>query len=290
MTKMSEFRIDVLIGKSVKTSIMLLASAAVFSSVGLVKQDAANAINIVIDSFTDSGRLRIVNGVINANAGSASLLGATSNPNAYNTATSISTVRGQRFNITSGTIDPSTTQDVSSLGGSFRSGTDNSGFTVIGYSAVARWAGASPLGAVAFGTQGSLNLDLTSGGTNEGIFLTRTSQSNIQAGSNLAITVFDGTNSQTVIKGIDITNTQSIYTFLFTDFAGVDFTTVSAIDLSVNYNNVNQDASTNFNFQTLQAAPVPFGFEPTVGITILGAGFGLNKLRKKLKAKQETKV
>jgi hypothetical protein len=38
-------------------------------------------------------------------------------------------------------------------------------------------------------------------------------------------------------------------------------------------------------------SPVPFDFDPSAGVLLLGAGFGLNKLRKNLKAKKnETKV
>ena len=43
-------------------------------------------------------------------------------------------------------------------------------------------------------------------------------------------------------------------------------------------------------FNQFTAETIPFNFDPSAGIAILGAGFGLNKLRKNLKAKKETKV
>lgn len=43
-------------------------------------------------------------------------------------------------------------------------------------------------------------------------------------------------------------------------------------------------------FQNVSIETIPFDFDPSAGIAILGAGFGLNKLRKNLKAKKETKV
>jgi hypothetical protein len=43
-------------------------------------------------------------------------------------------------------------------------------------------------------------------------------------------------------------------------------------------------------FNQFRVTAVPFDFDPSVGIAILGAGFGLNKLRKNLKAKKDTIV
>ncbi len=43
-------------------------------------------------------------------------------------------------------------------------------------------------------------------------------------------------------------------------------------------------------FNNFTAETIPFDFNPSAAIAILGAGFGLNKLRKNLKAKKETKI
>lgn len=276
------------IQKGLSVPFSILASASLFSGAFLARLDSASAINIVIDSFTDASRVRNAGGTIST-AGTP-LLGATTNPNAFNTVTSIAPIRGQGFEITAGAIDALSQLDVLSASGSFRTGSDNSGTTIYSYRSLARWAGATAAGAAAFGTQGTLTLDLTSGGTNQAVFLTKTNQSSVQPGSNIALTIFDGITSQTVSTNIDATGTQNLYSFNFSDFGAVNLTTVSAIELRTSLVNVNQGVATNFNFQTLEAAPIPFDFEPTSGLAILGAGFGLNKLRKTLKAKQETKV
>lgn len=44
------------------------------------------------------------------------------------------------------------------------------------------------------------------------------------------------------------------------------------------------------SFEVFSPSAIPFDFEPSAGIAILGAGFGLNKLRKNLKARKETEI
>ena len=52
------------------------------------------------------------------------------------------------------------------------------------------------------------------------------------------------------------------------------------------------DAAAGFNaIRVADAASIPFDFDPSAGVLLLGAGFGLNKLRKNLQAKKsEPKV
>jgi hypothetical protein len=81
-------------------------------------------------------------------------------------------------------------------------------------------------------------------------------------------------------------------------------TVISSADLLANYGATGGDffvrvtvnepgtAATNTvgGFQNFTVESIPFDFEPTAGIAILGVGFGLNKLRKTIKAKKDNVI
>lgn len=60
------------------------------------------------------------------------------------------------------------------------------------------------------------------------------------------------------------------------------------LQITLAESNTSFNAAAGFNEISIQS--VPFDFEPSAGTAILGAGFGLNKLRKRIKAKKKTAV
>jgi len=79
---------------------------------------------------------------------------------------------------------------------------------------------------------------------------------------------------------------------------------ITAADLQANFTagntffvsiNLNEDSSrptsnTAAGFQNISVESIPFDFEPSLGIGLLGLGFGLNKVRKNWKAKKSIEV
>ncbi len=87
-----------------------------------------------------------------------------------------------------------------------------------------------------------------------------------------------GIGTTGVISGTDLTATYAATT---QDFY---------VSLTVNEPSATNTTNTVAGFQNVSIQTIPFNFEPSAAIAIMGAGFGLNKLRKNLKAKKETKV
>ncbi|MFN9868839.1 MAG: hypothetical protein ACK568_17640 [Pseudanabaena sp.] len=62
--------------------------------------------------------------------------------------------------------------------------------------------------------------------------------------------------------------------------------------VSINVDEPSSSTTTNTvaGFQNISVQSIPFDFDPSLGIGLLGLGFGLNKLRKNLKAKKNTEI
>jgi hypothetical protein len=76
---------------------------------------------------------------------------------------------------------------------------------------------------------------------------------------------------------------------------GAGYSAGSTLYLSLNVNEPSSSNSTNTvaGFQQISVStvvPVPFEFDPSAGLLLLGAGFGLNKFRKSLKSKKSYQV
>lgn len=130
-----------------------------------------------------------------------------------------------------------------------------------------------------------------------------TSQFNVQ--------LFDGTNTIDFIAPVQLNNnagqpsatngrfrqtaTTSVAGIIAAaDLQAVFSSTPGTYFVSINVDEPSSSTTTNtvagFQNISIQSVPVPFDFEPSLGIGLLGLGFGLNKVRKNLKAKKNTEV
>jgi hypothetical protein len=95
------------------------------------------------------------------------------------------------------------------------------------------------------------------------------------------------TLSSQAFNGLVVTPTLVSFDFGAT---AVDLSNVTAIDLTVvGTQNTSPSLSTDFQINIVQTA-VPFEFSPVMGIGLLGAAWGANKLRKSLKLKSLAKA
>ena len=129
------------------------------------------------------------------------------------------------------------------------------------------------------------------------------------AASNFNVQLSDGSTVVDFITPITLTNpTSNQPTNLNGKFQNVSERNVTGVILaadlqaafsgggnlfvSINVDEPSSSTTTNTvaGFQNISVQSIPFDFDPSLGIGLLGLGFGLNKLRKNLKAKKNTEI
>jgi len=109
----------------------------------------------------------------------------------------------------------------------------------------------------------------------------------IAAGSTASLTLWSNNGLNQAVNTISNISTLGVGSDLFFDFTGfvgtLDIITISAIrfDLTLTQSAGN---SSNFGIDVVEVVPIPFEFNPAIGVGILGLAWGANKLRKAKKA------
>lgn len=146
------------------------------------------------------------------------------------------------------------------------------------------WDGASlPTNPLTVNTSGLGSRNLAIGGNNA-IRFDVVSFDNITTTSSASVTVWSNGGLVNAVNTINNLSTFSIGSDLFFSFTGftggtVDFTQVSAIRFDLNLP-VSAGASSNFGIDVVEAVPIPFEFNPAIGVGILGLVYGATKFKK----------
>jgi len=109
-------------------------------------------------------------------------------------------------------------------------------------------------------------------------------RNDIKVGSILTYTAWNGANSASSSVPIPLGNSSSpeLFTFLFSSFAGIDFTQITGIELTVQLTSSSLQPASILIDQV--QVGVPFEFSPALGLVSLGALFGLSHLRNRRKS------
>lgn len=122
-------------------------------------------------------------------------------------------------------------------------------------------------------------IDLTSGGLNNGLRLKYTNNS---TNLGILITATDSlTNTFSVAGAVGFQGSFTNYDLLFSQFTGVDFSSISSVEYQFNQNVA--DGDTNINFVAATAVPEPL----TILGTLLAGGIGVVMKKKKSSEIQE---
>lgn len=187
-----------------------------------------------------------------------------------------------------------TTFNSSINGQALRTNASSTGGGSFQWSAIYRFIGTGGTATIGSGSA-FIGSDVTSSLSNTRFSIQRSSQ-NLASGNtaNISLRAYDaaGQLGTTQTFAIDVTGAQTEYSFDFANLGGASAiqTSLGAVEIQLDFNTVSPGSAANFDFTTFQASAIPFDFEPSAGIAILGAGFGLNKLRKRVKANKETEV
>ncbi len=264
LTKMQE-RNKTTITRGLAASLSVVASATVICGVFLTKQDAADAIYITLAP----GSFITNSGTVDNAATSAGLLNTTAVPNGFGGF--FNSPNGPTFLAVgatgTGTISASPTGVNSRTTSTFNvSAADAAASTNIFANFIYAYQGA-PTGSVI--NDFVINLVNPSGSDK--------------------VTIFDAANgsagysSGTTVSNLFVNSSGGFFNFYGAGNYGFEIALTESGFGSVN-------TAAGFNQVLISSTPVPFDFDPSAGIAILGAGFGLNKLRKNLKAKKDLNV
>lgn len=121
-------------------------------------------------------------------------------------------------------------------------------------------------------------IDLTEGGAKDQFLIDVVSN---DLGVKLNFEVFDGTNTATYAQTLAAGTIGDVY-FPFSSFSNQSALTQAQ---SIRFYSSNEPLDLDFTFSLFESAQeVPFEFSPGLGLILGGSFFGLNSLRKKLKA------
>jgi hypothetical protein len=262
------------ITRGLAASLSVVASATVFCGVFLTKQDAANAFSLSLapSSFSATGTLGTVVVVSNP---SATPLDTAAAPNGF---------------------------------GSFFTNAGNAPFVSLGGTTLG--AGSPPTGG-----SGVLAIGATPIASSQKRFNSDAASSFILSAADItAATLGGGVEVSFRFAYQGVPNAQNSFNVFVTDalfnplaepgfsrtalgdgaasfvLAANLFTAGDEYFVNINLAESNSSGNVAAGFNTFTVAAVPFDFDPSAGIAILGAAYGLNKLRKNLKAKKDTIV
>jgi len=109
----------------------------------------------------------------------------------------------------------------------------------------------------------------------------------IAAGSTASLTLWSNNGLNQAVNTVNNISTLGVGSDLFFDFTGfagaLDITTISAIRFDLTLTQF-VGGSSNFGIDVVEVVPIPFEFNPAIGVGILGLAWGANKLRKAKKA------
>jgi hypothetical protein len=109
----------------------------------------------------------------------------------------------------------------------------------------------------------------------------------IDPGSTASLTLWSNNGVNQAVNTVNNISTLGVGSDLFFDFTGfagaLDITTISAIRFDLTLTQF-VGGSSNFGIDVVEVVPIPFEFNPAIGVGILGLAWGANKLRKAKKA------
>ncbi len=152
------------------------------------------------------------------------------------------------------------------------------------------WDGTTPAASnpLAVTTNGLGSRDFTGNPLNPNVAIKFdiVSFNDVAVGSSASLTLWSDNGLNTAVSIIADISTLSLGSDLFfnySTFSGINFATISAIRFDVNLL-PQTGQSSNFGIDFVELVPVPFEFNPAIGVGILGLAWGANKLRKAKKA------